>query len=367
MSSVLEHYNFLHKIPEIGFKEFKTSEYLSSKIQLAGYDVERNINGTTGIVADLDSGKPGPTLALRADMDALRHIIDGTECLRHTCGHDAHSSVVLAVAEEIIRENTVQKGKLRIIFQPAEELGTGAIEMVNGGALAGVDMLMGFHLRPIEECVMGQAIPAMYYSASSTLKVEFIGKPAHAARPHLGVNALEIAALSVSAAKGVQLPPQATWSAKATRFISDAGVTNSIPENATVYWDLRADQNSLMDELISKITLAIESCGAAYGAKVITEIVKQIPAAIIHDDVTAIINQSISEVLGEKNTLPPKSTAGGEDFFFYPLLCPNVKSGFWGLGTNLSPGLHHPEMKFDLESLENGVSIFKRAVSKVLG
>lgn len=94
--------------------------------------------------------------------------------------------------------------------------------MVEGGALDDTDMLLGFHLRPIEECPKGQAVAAMHYSACATFEAVFSGQAAHAARPHLGVNALDAAALAVQAVNGVHLSPSLTYSAKATRFLSDA-------------------------------------------------------------------------------------------------------------------------------------------------
>lgn len=158
MSRTLEHFNYLHQIPELGFEEYKTSAYIAGVLEAAGYQVTRQVNNTTGIVAVLDSGKPGPVLALRADMDALGHIIDGEHVARHTCGHDGHSTVVLTTAQEVIAEGLVKKGTLKFIFQPAEELGTGAIALTEAGVLDDVDMLLGFHLRPLEECPMGQEI-----------------------------------------------------------------------------------------------------------------------------------------------------------------------------------------------------------------
>lgn len=367
MSSILEHFNYLHQIPELGFEEVKTSAYIASALVSSGFKVTRHINDTTGIMAELDSGKPGPVLALRADMDALGHIIDGQFEARHTCGHDGHSSVVLTAAQEIIAEGLVKKGRLKILFQPAEELGTGAIALTEGGVLDDVDMLLGFHLRPIEECPLGQAVPAMYYSASATVEVNFHGKAAHAARPHLGVNALDAAAHAVQAVNGIHLSPSLTWSAKATRFLCDAGVTNSIPATAQVCWDLRSAENDGMSELKTRVLRAIESSAVAYGARAEIRILKEMPAAIIDDDATAVIRAAIVEVLGEQGLTDPKSTPGSEDFFHYLRLRPQVKGGFWGLGANLTPGLHHPDMHFDRDALALGVQIFKASVRRVLG
>lgn len=367
MSNVLEHYHYLHEIPELGFQEFKTSAYLATALEQAGYQVTRNIHQTTGIVAELDSGVPGPVLALRADMDALGHVIDGVACARHTCGHDAHSSVVLTTAQEVMQQGLVKKGRLKILFQPAEELGTGALAMVAGGALQDVDMLLGFHLRPAEECSVGEAVPAMLYSACSTLEATIKGVTSHAARPHLGVNALDAAVAAVQAVNALHLSPGLTWSAKATRFLCDAGVTNSIPDVARVVWDLRSATNAPMDELKAKVQLAIEHSVAALGATADVVVLKEMPAAEIHPEMTALLSEAIVDVLGEAGLTAAKTTPGSEDFFHYPRQCPAIKAGFWGLGTNLTPGLHHPEMRFDLNSLETGVKIFKRCVSKVLG
>jgi len=91
------------------------------------------------------------------------------------------------------------------------------------------------------------------------------------------------------------------------------------------------------------------------------------PAAEIHDEATAVIRAAITEVLGAEGLLEAKTTPGSEDFFFYPVKRPYVKAGFWGLGTNLTPGLHHPDMRFDLNALEIGVNIFKSCVKRVLG
>lgn len=367
MSRVLEHYHFLHEIPELGFEEVKTSAYIAEQLIQSGLKVTRGINNTTGIVAEIDSGVPGSVLALRADMDALGHIIDGVACARHTCGHDGHSSVVLTAAQELLAEGAIKRGRLKILFQPAEELGAGALAMVEGGALDDVEMILGFHVRPLEECVVGQATPAVLYSACSTLEATIKGAPAHAARPHLGINALDAAVQAVNAVNTMHLSPGLNWSVKATRFLCDAGVTNSVPDEARVVWDLRSQENEPMTLLKEKVTLAIEHSVAALGATAKVAVLKEMPAAEIDDDATDIIRAAIVEVLGSDGLLGAKSTPGSEDFFYYPVSRPGVKAGFWGLGTNLVPGLHHPDMHFDLNALEIGVKIFKSCVKRVLG
>ncbi|MEC5320719.1 amidohydrolase [Brenneria populi subsp. brevivirga] len=367
MSRTLEHYRYLHQIPELGFQEFKTSAYIAAVMEAAGYKVIRHLNGTTGIVAELDSGRPGPVLALRADMDALGHIINGERVARHTCGHDGHSSVVMSAAQETIEEGLVKKGRLKIIFQPAEELGAGALAMVAGGAIDDVDMLIGFHLRPQEECPLGQAVPAMLYSANATLEATITGVPAHAARPHLGINALDAAVGAVQAVNAIHLAPDLNYSVKATRFLCDAGVTNSIPDKAVVCWDLRAQHNKPMETLKASVIQAIARSAAAYGASAQVAVLKEMPAAQVDDGMTALIAEAITETLGEQGLAAAKTTPGSEDFFHYPIQRPRIKAGFWGLGANLTPGLHHPEMRFDPDALQIGVRVFKSCIAKILG
>lgn len=197
--------------------------------------------------------------------------------------------------------------------------------------------------------------------------IAFHGKPAHGARPHLGINALDAAVQAVNAVNAIHLKPTDNYSVKATRFLCDSGVTNAIPAEAVVTWDLRAQYNKTMDELCAKFLPAIEGAAASIGATVEIRDSFRIPAAELHDEATALLAESISAVLGESNCVEPIYTPGGEDFFFYTVEKPSLKAGFFGLGCNLRPGLHHPDMSFDTSALENGVSIWLDLVERLLG
>lgn len=112
---VQEIYSYLHERPEPSGQELRTSAYLADELEKYGYKVLRNVSGGTGVLGVLDSGRPGATLGLRADMDALAYDIDGKIEYRHTCGHDAHSAMVMSAAREIARKG-IQQGKLYILF-----------------------------------------------------------------------------------------------------------------------------------------------------------------------------------------------------------------------------------------------------------
>lgn len=366
MSRVIELYDFLHTIPELGFEEHKTAAFLAGELQKAGFTVTERVGDTTGVIGVYDSGIDGPTLALRADIDALGHMIDGNLCAMHTCGHDAHSAMVLSAAEELIKSGSVQKGKLKIIFQPAEELGTGAPAMIKAGAIDDVDIILGAHLRPIEELTIKQSTPALYHAASQRLKGLFHGVPAHGARPHLGVNVIDAAVAAITAVNAIHLNPNESYSIKATRFTCDSGVTNAIPAEASVIWDVRSELNSTMEKLIEKAKAAIEAGAATVGATVEVTNYQGIPAAEYSDEMVDLLAEAITAAYGSGGLHAPVKTAGGEDFHFYIKEKPSIKAGYFGLGCDLMPGLHHPDMKFNKDSLEKGKEIFLYAAKKIL-
>lgn len=359
-------YNYLHAIPELGFEEHKTAAFLAEELEKAGFTVSTNIGQTTGVVGVFDSTIEGPTIALRADMDALGHMIDGKLCALHSCGHDAHCAMVLAAAEELMQTSAVQKGKLKIIFQPAEELGTGALAMIKAGVIDDVDMILGVHLRPQEEVTTKQSTPALYHAASVRLKGVFRGVPAHGARPHLGVNAIDAAAAAITAVNTIHLNPNESYSIKPTRVLCDAGVTNSIPAEATVIWDVRSELNSTMAVLIAKAKAAIQAGAATVGATVEVVDYQAIPAAEYSDEMIALLTDAIISVYGPEGLHQPVKTAGGEDFHYFIKEKPSIKAGYFGLGCDLTPGIHHPAMQFNKDALHHGKDVLIYAVKKVL-
>lgn len=363
MADVFKHWAYLHTIPEVGMHEFKTSRYVADVLKKAGYEVEEHVGGATGVIGVLDSGKPGPVLGLRSDMDALGTV----EHAAHLCGHDAHMSMLLTAAEEIKEEGLVKKGKLKVLFQPAEETGDGALSMLKGGAVDDVDILIGMHLRPVQECRVGQAAPALYYSSAAHVVIDVEGKQSHGARPYLGVSGLDAGALIVQAANALRFNSNIVNNLKATRFISDCGVMNAVPGTAQLVFDLRSQDNDLMETMLDRLHKAAEGAAASVGASIKWTLHNMTPASIITPEVTDMIADVIREELGEKALVPPITTAGGEDFFWFPKEKPSLKTGFIALGADVEPGLHDPAMHFDHSCMPNGVKLHKGAVKKILG
>lgn len=249
----------------------------------------------------------------------------------------------------------------------AEETSEGALSMLKGGAIDDIDILIGMHGRPIQECRVGQAAPALYYSAATHIRYDIIGKQSHGARPYLGVSALDAACLVVAAANALRFDSNVVYNLKATQIHADAGVPNAVPGNATVTFDLRSQSNDVMDLMIKKLTNAAKNAAASIGAEAVENILHSTPASIITPEVTNIIAEVIKEELGSQALIPPITTAGGEDFFWYPKEKPELKTGFIALGEDAQPGLHDPNMHFDHSALPNGVKLHVGLVKKILG
>lgn len=352
---VLASYEALHAMPEVGFAEYKTSAWLAERIQAAGFAVKTGIGGT-GIVAELKGREPGPVVALRADMDALAHTVNGKDVCVHSCGHDSHCAMVLTAAEEIAR-NGIKRGTLRIFFQPAEEKLFGATRMIEAGVLTDVDVIIGIHLRPGQEAKTGQATPALYHGSSYIMEAVIIGRTAHGARPHLGVNAIDAAAAAVQAINAIHLNPVVPWSCKVTKLQAGGATLNAIPDKAELALDIRAQQNDAMNTLLERAERAIKAGAASVGATAETAVKGGVPGAEYHPEIIALAKEAICAVLGEAGLLEPIVTPGGEDFHNFVKAKPSLKTGYVGLGCDLTPGLHDPGMTFDRSALVHGAKI----------
>jgi amidohydrolase len=367
MSTLLEKYisdvfDTLHSMPEIGFEEFKTSAYIASQLKEFGYEVIEKVAGT-GVIGILDSGNPGPVFALRADMDALQFVKDGKTYNVHACGHDAHSTMVLGAAKQIM-ETGINKGKLYLVFQPAEEKLYGATNMIKSGKLKEIEEMVGIHLRPIQEAKLGEATPALVHGASNRVDISVKGLNSHGARPHLGINALDAAVAITNGINAIKANPAVSHSVKATSLQAGTDTFNLIPDKAKLTLDVRAQDNEVMEDILNKVKLAVENGAKSVGAEAQVDFVGGCPAAEYSDELIDLAREAILKEFGK--TLDILVTPGGEDFHFYARDL-GIKTGYVGLGANLTPGLHHPDMTFDRSALINGTNILLNIVNSKLG
>lgn len=361
-SFVKEVFHHLHAIPEKSSYEFKTSAYIESCLKKMSLNVKSGFAGTA-VLAELDSGKEGPTLAIRADMDALEFFINGEIQLIHACGHDANSSMVLATAKEL-SEVGIERGKVLFVFQPAEETGVGAKLVCDSGVLDDVDEMVGIHFRSVEDVKLGQATPALTHGASGSMTFKITGESAHGSRPYLGINSAEAAVLAINAINSVKVDSRVPHTAKVTNIETGGNARNIIPESTMFKLDIRAKENAVMRSLTDKITHAVKCSVEALGAKAELLNCSWRPAAEFNGYMVKCVEEAIINVLGD--SLPPIVTPGGEDFHIYTQEL-NVKTAYIGLGADLKPGLHKPDMTFDLSALEDGRNILVEFVNKRLG
>ncbi|WP_318502505.1 amidohydrolase [Bacillus sp. T3] len=358
--ALLNTFHELHALAEPSWEEKKTSAYIENLLRKAGLNV-KTFNQHYGIIAEI----PGLTqhvVALRADLDALLQEVNGVVKANHSCGHDAHSTMVLYTALSIAASGFVPKQTLRFIFQPAEEKGEGALQMIKEGALNNVFSLFGIHLRPIFEIPPMKASPVIVHGSAGTVKGTIQGIQAHASRPQDGINAIEVAAMLVEKLRNVSLETDVPYSIKMTQLQVANEASNIIPGLADFSLDLRAQTNEVMDELQKKLTQIVSEVSTLSGAKINWKLADLVPAAIQNETAKKIATQAIVDILGKENIIPVCTSNGGEDFHFYTAKSKGLKATMIGLGCGLSPGLHHPEMTFHLDALLYGTKILTKTI-----
>lgn len=372
----------LHAVPEGPFAETKTAVFIASRLADEGFRVRTGLAGT-GVIADLGprqevgidqgacpSGPAPAVLALRADMDAMLHSVGDDEVYVHSCGHDAHSTMVLAAGVILARECPGARGRLRLVFQPAEETGLGAERMIEAGAVEGVDAMFGIHLRPAAECRLGQATPCLAHAGGRTLQYVVKGRPSHTGRPHLGVNAADAVALAALAVNSVKPDPLAC----ATVNVVGLGAggpggkpSGVIPEQGELTVNIRAESDEMADELRGRVDSAVQAAAGSIGADVWLERDKKMPAPCYDPEMVSIARSAIVAVLGQAGVRERITTPGSEDFHWYARRKAGLRSAYIGLGADFVPGLHHPDATFDRQALVYGAAILAQAAACYFG
>ena len=303
---------------------------------------------------------------MRSDMDCLLFKQeDGSEKAVHACGHDGHMTTVLTVAEWLAEEE-IPCGKVKILFQPAEEIGKGALAMTDAGAVDDVDYLFGLHLMPDDMARTGEIIPQISWTACTLIEAEVWGKAAHGSQPHLGVNAIDAGAAIVNAVNALHSDPLLGGNVKTTRFLGGSGSLNAICDKVNLGFDLRSTSNEEMLVLRQKVRDIIVNTAKVYGAEADSHIVGTCPAAEADAALLPMTQEVIVEVLGQKALLPVKAITVGEDFNFYKQERPHLKTADLGVGCDLKPCLHDPAMTYDRYALEGAVKVLHELVLRVL-
>ncbi|WP_313894289.1 amidohydrolase [Psychrobacillus sp.] len=357
-AQIQQWFDHFHKYPEVSWKEYETTNKLAEILDELGVPYRR-FDDVTGLLAEIGEGEE--VIAVRADIDALWQEVDGVYRANHSCGHDANISMVLG-ALLLIKDEKLNK-RIRFIFQPAEEKGNGANAMIDRGALKGVTHLFGVHLRPIEELPFGKVSPAIHHGAAMFLEGKIKGIDAHGARPHQGKNAIDVAVAIHQALKNLYFSPFEAYSAKLTKIQAGGESANIIPGTATFSIDARAQKNEILFKMKDQIEKDLQTLAQLFDIDMEWTWEDITPGAEVSKDAAAITKQGIIDVVGEENLADEVITSGSDDFHFYTIRHPEVKAAMIGIGADLAPGLHHPNMSFNHESLVLGAKIIAKTLT----
>jgi len=379
LPSLVEMRRDLHRHPELGFQVERTARIAADAVEALGFRVRRGV-GITGVVAELGDGS-GPTVALRADMDALPIQEDSgaeyaslTPGVMHACGHDVHTTGLVGAARLLMEEltlGTLPSGTVRLIFQPSEEVTdddgkSGAMRMIADGAMVGVDAVVGLHVSPEREAGKIFVRSGAFMAGAEELRVTVRGKSSHAARPHLGVDALLLAAQGLVAAKAAANEVLAASERGVVSFGKlEAGTAgNIIADRAVLYGTLRYFDQDVRARLVTAVTEAFESL-ESLGAGVTVDVGPGFPPVLNDEKVAACVSEALGELLGEDAVVECEPELTAEDFAYLAREAPGV---FFWLGASLPEPreLHHPRFDIDESVLPVGAAALAHSALTLL-
>ncbi len=379
LPSLVEMRRDLHRHPELGFQVERTARIAADAVEALGFRVRRGV-GITGVVAELGDGS-GPTVALRADMDALPIQEDTgaeyaslTPGVMHACGHDVHTTGLVGAARLLMEEltlGTLPSGTVRLIFQPSEEVTdddgkSGAMRMIADGAMVGVDAVVGLHVSPEREAGKIFVRSGAFMAGAEELRVTVRGKSSHAARPHLGVDALLLAAQGLVAAKAAANEVLAASERGVVSFGKlEAGTAgNIIADRAVLYGTLRYFDQDVRARLVTAVTEAFESL-ESLGAGVTVDVGPGFPPVLNDEKVAACVSEALGELLGEDAVVECEPELTAEDFAYLAREAPGV---FFWLGASLPEPreLHHPRFDIDESVLPVGAAALAHSALTLL-
>ncbi|EIC86371.1 amidohydrolase [Serratia sp. M24T3] len=357
----------LHQHPELSNHEFATTERITAWLKQADIRI-LPLRLKTGVVVELGHGEP--LIALRADIDALP-IEEATSVafssknsgVMHACGHDVHTSVMLGVAYRLKEKEKTLKGRVRILFQPAEETFNGAQQLIDAGALEGVKAIFGMHNAP--NLPLGKLITrgGAFYANVDRFTININGKGAHAARPHEGIDSVVIGSQIVTTLQTLAsriYSSQESVVVSVTRFT--AGNTwNVLPQTVELEGTVRTHNDLIRKEIPDRIRSLINGIASGFGATATLDW-QPGPPALINTPEWAEFALLVAKERGYDTEIATPQM-GGEDFAFY---LQHVPGAFVSIGSASKFGLHHPSFEPNEEIIEPAVAYFTELAQRAL-
>jgi amidohydrolase len=380
----------IHEHPELGNRETRTAALVAKQLQSLGLEVRTGV-AHTGVVAVLKGGRPGPRIALRADMDALpvtergnlpfaskaRGTFNGQDVgVMHACGHDAHTAILLGVATALAKVRDTLPGEVVFVFQPSEEGPPegetgGARQMLAEGLFATKpDAMLGLHVFSNVQAgkIAVRSGPEM--AASDRFRITVRGKQTHGSRPWLGIDPVLAAAEIVTSAQSIvsrrtniaRLPAVVTFAA-----IHGGARYNIVPDEVDMIGTIRTFDETVRSAIHADLENVAEHVAAAHGATVVAQVPDQAGNPVLVNDpaLTARLRPSLEKAAGPGNVYEPPLEMGAED---YALFAQQVPSMYFFVGATpvgkdpaTAPSNHSPDFFLDESALELGTRAMLQA------
>ncbi|MGF0030365.1 amidohydrolase [Staphylococcus pasteuri] len=364
----------LHQHPELSFHEEETPKYIADFYKDKDCKLETNVR-PNGVKVTIDSGKPGKTLAIRADFDALPikeetglSFASKNDGVMHACGHDAHTAYMLILAETLIEMKDQFSGKVIVIHQPAEEMPPGGAQgMIKDGVLDGVDHVLGVHVMSTMEAGKIFYKPEFVQTGRAYFRLTVHGRGGHGSSPHMANDAIVAGSNFVTTAQTVVSRRLSSFETGVVTIGSfdGKGQFNVIKDTIEIEGDVRALTDDTRDTIQKELTHLVEGLEASFGVKCDFEFNKDYPALYNNPEFTSYVAETIKNAEGtdiqgveECEAQPPS-----EDFAFYAVELPStfIYSGAAPEDGEVYPH-HHP--KFNIS--ESSMLVAAEAVGTVV-
>jgi len=357
-----------HQNPELALQEFNTANKVKMVLEGLGIETKVLVNGT-GIRGHLKGSKPGKTIALRADIDALP-IQEENEVpyksqntgVMHACGHDAHTAMLLGAAMILSEFKEELTGNVVFIFQPAEETGEGAKKMIEEGVLEKIDSIFALHMySSIGVGTVGYK-PGPLLAAGDFFNIKIVGKGGHGGLPHLAIDPIVIAANAITTLQTIvsrEVDPLESSVISICNMQAGISAYNIIPDSATFGGTIRSLNPELRMYLPRRMKEILDGVIPALRGSYEFNLMEKFPATINDEEMTTLAVRVAQDMLGEDKVFQMKALMGSEDFSYYLQKIPGTFV-FLGVG-NKEKGIiypqHHPKYDIDEDVLPIGTAI----------
>jgi amidohydrolase len=375
-AEVVELRRRIHSRPELGFREHETTAAVVEELVAAGLE-PTVLPGGTGVICDVGSGSR--TVALRADIDALP-LHDAKDVpyrstaagVCHACGHDAHTAILVGAARALAEAGDLP-GRVRFVFQPAEEsLPGGALLAIGGGALKEVQQIFALHCDPRLETGRVGLRPGSVTSACDMVEVRLAGPGGHTARPHLTVDVVDALGRVITEVPGLlsrRVDPRHALSL-VWGTVRAGEAANAIPQDGTVRGTVRMLSGDAWQEAEDLVREIVADVVRPTGAAVELTYVQGVPPVVNDPSAIEVLRRAMTTVVGRGAVSAAEQSLGGEDFAWYLQHVPGALARL-GVRRPGAPGpphdLHQPDFDIDEDALAVGVRLLARTAVIALG